>query len=166
MTFAATAIATRAAFAEVTAAGDTGAVVAWLTFSALLPVFLAAGVALGVSIGRSEQSGGYHPEAVFTTWLVLGGSVGVAFLTGSDSLDALGGGPAFLLFVVALALGGVAAWRSGGGFHPQPATSARVFLGAPPHLGTWAAIVALVVQVVLAAGASWFVYRGLEVGFL
>jgi hypothetical protein len=159
------AIAARVAFDRAGLEEDPVTIGAWLAVSALLPIALAAGVALAVFVARSEESGGYHPEAVFMTWVVLVGSVVTGLVLGSEAVFSdVGSEPAVALFGVALGVGAFVAART----EPRraPAASARVYLGSPPALGRWAQIAAALVHLACLGLVAWFTYRGLEVGFL
>lgn len=164
--FGALAIAARESFANATGGGQPTEVAAWVIFSALLPVAFAMGVALGVFAARAAPEGDYHPEAVFMTWVLLGASVVTGVVLGTSAVfGALGGGPAAILFALAVATGAVAAFRNE--HRPAPADpSAHVLVDRPLTLGRWAIFAALTLHVALAGAAMWIAFLGLQVGFL
>lgn len=169
--FGAIAIAARASFERATAEGDTLEIASWLTVSGLLPIAFASGVATGVCVARSDTRGGYHPEAVFMTWVVLAASVVAGFALGpSEVYGALGGGPAAGLFSGALILGAATAARVLNGSDspgsPSADPSAAVTLGRPPHLGRWAAAVSVALSVAVTVTTGWITVVGLQQGFL
>jgi hypothetical protein len=165
--FGALAIGAREAFDRALGSTDPIDVVSWGAVSALLPLTLAAGVALAVFAARSEQSGGYHPEAVFMTWVLAAGALGVGVALGTGAVyGALGGGPAAVLFGVSVAFGVAAGSRVEEGQAPSGEASARVFLGSPPALGNWVAMLCIALHLGAFVGVGWFAYQGLDVGFL
>lgn len=165
ITFGAIAIAARESFTRATEDGETLEVAAWLFVSGLLPVAFASGVAVAVFAARTEAKGGYHPEAVFMTWVTLAASVLIGFALGpSQVYGALGGGPAAGMFGAALLLGAVAAARAPGGAEVEP--SARVTPDAGLRVGAWAGVVSLALLTVGAAGIAWITVVGLQQGFL
>lgn len=164
--FGALAIAARESFANATGGGGAFQVAGWVVLSALLPVALAMGVVLGVFAARAEPVGDYHPEAVFMTWVLLGASVASGAVLGTSAVfGALGGGPAAILFAVAVAAGTIAALRSE---HRSTSAdpSARVVVDRPLDLGRWASFGALALHVAVAGAVLWIAYLGLQVGFL
>jgi len=167
--FGAIGITAREAFVRATSDGDAVDVAAWVVVSALLPIAFASGVAIGIYSARSKGPGGYHPEAVFMTWVLLGSSIVAGFAMGpSEVYGALGGGPAAVTFGVAIALGAAAALRaatSTGEVH-RPAASCSVMLGSPPRLGIWAPALAIALLVGGASATAWITVRGLQQGFL
>jgi hypothetical protein len=135
--------------------------------SALLPVAVAAGVALGVVVARAEPGGGYHPEAVFMTWMLFAGSVAAGFVVGTGGVyESVGGMPAIVLFGGALGCGAFAARRARDRRLPPVEALAEVVLAAPRELGGWAAGAALGGLVATAAAIAWLTIDGLRVGFL
>lgn len=165
VTFGAVGIAARESFARATAGGEPVEVAAWLFVSGLLPVAFATGVAVGLFAARTEPKGGYHPEAVFLTWVALAASAVVGFALGPGKVyGALGGGPAAGMFAAALVFGALAAIRTTSGAEAEP--SARVVVGAPPRLGGWAGVVALALHALGAAAIAWITILGLQQGFL
>jgi hypothetical protein len=165
--FAALATASVRSFAR-SGFGDTGQrVVAWNLVSALLPVLCASGVALGIFAARADRRGGYHPEAVFMTWMLLGGSViGGAILGTGAVYGVLGGTPAAVLFAVALAMGGVAALRVATDDRDPGAYSATVGSSPPVELPAWTLGMAIAVHAATVGAIGWLTVRGLQVGFL
>lgn len=167
--FGAVGIAARESFILATSGGDTLEVAAWLGVSALLPVSFATGVAVGIYSARSEPVGGYHPEAVFMTWVLLAGSIGAGFALGPGEVyAALGGRPAAIALAAAIAFGAVAALRVGTSTGPVrgPTPSCRVGLGPPPPLGVWAPVLAVALLAGGATATAWITVRGLQQGFL
>ena len=167
--FGAVGIAARESFAAATAGGPTTEVASWLVVSGLLPVAFATGVAVGIFAARSEASGGYHPEAVFMTWVALAASVLAGLALGPGEIYAsLGGGPAATMFAVALLCGVGAAIRSSraSGEAVSDGPSSRVVLGTGPRLGTWAGALSVAVLVAGAGAIAWVTVRGLQQGFL
>ena len=154
-------------FERAGAGGPAREVVAWNVLSALLPVACASGVALGVFIARAEPRGGYHPEAVFMTWIVLAGSVVAGVILGTGAVyEVLGGAPAAILFGGALVAGAIASARWPGDDQGLPAHSVAVELSDPFDLARWSIVIS---AVVIAAGSGtigWLILSGLEVGFL
>jgi hypothetical protein len=165
--FGAIATAARDAFAHATAGGLGSEVAAWIVLAALLPVASAAGVALGVFAARAERSGGYHPEAVFMTWVLAAGSVAAGLLLGADAVyGVLGGVPAAILFAVAIAFGAVAAARTDAVRTDPEWVSAEVLSTPPALIGRWVGAAPLVVGLAAVASVAWLTIKGLEVGFL
>ena len=163
------AIATAAAGSFIRATSSTGATdaVAWTMISALLPIALASGVALGVMAARSDPRGGYHPEAVFMTWVLLAGSVAGGVILGAGGVyEVLGGTPAALLFTFALACGALVAMRARTRETAPLAPLATVAVGRRIELPTWAAGAAFGLLIVTAATIGWLTIAGLRIGFL
>lgn len=165
--FGAIGIGARDSFTHATEGGDAIEVAAWIAVSALLPVAFATGVALGVFVARTAATGGYHPEAVFMTWILTASAVLVGFVLGPGEIfGALGGSAAAILFGVSAALGAFAAIRVDVSGVARVEPSARVELTAPIHLGTWASVIALGLGVAAALAIAWITIEGLKVGFL
>jgi hypothetical protein len=165
--FGALATAASGAFLAATTVTDPATTAAWTAVSALLPVAVASGVALGVVTARAEVGGGYHPEAVFMTWLLLAGSVAAGLLLGVGGVyGALGGIPALILVASALACGMVAGIRARRRQLPPPEPLAGVILRPPRDLGRWALGATLVLLVAAAATTTWMTIDGLRIGFL
>ena len=165
--FGAIGIAARESFTRATEGGDPLQVGAWIAVSALLPVAFATGVALGVFVARTDTTGGYHPEAVFMTWMVTLAAAVVGFVLGpSDVFGALGGAAAAVLFGIAALFGAIAAARVDVGEVAPAQPSALVVVAGPMELGAWAPIVALCLYVAVAGAVVWITFSGLQVGFL
>ena len=165
--FAALATAAADSFARVTAPGDALETAAWVTTSGLLPIALGSGVALGAVSLRSGTGQGYHPEATFMTWLLLGASVVAGVVLGAGGVyEALGGGGAVALFTAALAAGGFAALRTRTASGETMIATAEFVLDRPSH-GPWPPHAAMLGLHALAMAAiSWLTIEGLRVGFL
>jgi hypothetical protein len=165
--FGAIATAAADAFVNATSAADPTDAAAWVMTSALLPVAVAAGVALGVVVARAEPRGGYHPEAVFMTWMLLAGSVAAGFVVGAGGVyESVGGMPAVVLFGGALVCGAIAARRVRERHLPPVEALAPAVLTAPRELGVWAAGAAFAGLIATAAAIGWLTIDGLRVGFL
>lgn len=169
--FGAIGIAARESFVLATGGGDALEVAAWVAVSALLPVAFASGVAVGIYSARSEPVGGYHPEAVFMTWVLLAMAVVAGFALGAGEVyGALGGGPAAIVFGFAVVLGAAAALRvsarSSAAERAVGGVSCSVGLGRAPRLGTWAGGVAIVLLAATAGAIGWVTVLGLQQGFL
>ena len=165
--FAALATAASGAFVAATSVSEPLDAAAWATVSILLPGVLAAGVAFGVVVARTEPGGGYHPEAVFMTWLLVAGAVAAGWMLGAGGVyQSLGGLPAAGLLVAALACGVGAAWRARGREVVSVGPLARVTNEVPRDLGRWAAGAALAVSVAGIGAVAWFTVEGLRLGFL
>jgi hypothetical protein len=168
ITFAAVALAAADSFRLATSATHGLESVAWVAVSALIPVAFASGVALGVVAARSRPDGGYHPEAVAMTWTLLGASVVAGLVIGPGRVYAgLGGGPAVILFVIALIVGAAAAWRWG---ESEAGSAVRadttVVVGGPIVVGRWTTFVAFGALLAASGAVATFVVQGLRVGFL
>jgi hypothetical protein len=164
--FGALAIAARESFANATAGGEPVEVAGWVIFSAMLPVAFAMGVALGVFAARTATEGDYHPEAVFMTWVLLGASIVTGVVLGTSAVfGALGGGPAAILFALAVATGTFAAIRNEHRAAPAD-PSALVLVDGPLPLGRWVTFAALALHVAVAGAVMWIAFLGLQVGFL
>jgi len=165
--FAALATAASGAFVAATSVSDPLDAAAWAIVSILLPTVLAAGVAFGVVVARTETGGSYHPEAVFMTWLLLAGAVAAGWMLGAGGVyESLGGLPAVGLLIGALACGLFAAVRVRGRARASIGPLAKVTIERPRDLGRWAAGAALVVTVATVAAIAWFTVEGLRLGFL
>lgn len=165
--FAALATAASGAFVAATSVTEPLDAAAWAIVSVLLPAALAAGVAFGVLVARTESGGGYHPEAVFMTWLLAGGTVAAGWMLGAGGVyEALGGIPAAGLFALALASGVFAAARVRGLELASVGPLAKVANRRPRDVGRWAAGVALLVSVASVVAIAWFTVDGLRLGFL
>lgn len=166
ITFGAIATAAHDSFEHAMGGGDPSQVAAWLVFSALLPVVSASGIALGVFAARAEPAGGYHPEAVFMTWILAAASVAVGVVLDVGKVfGVLGGTPAAILLGVAL-LGGAAALVRTDGEATDLPPSATVFLGPPMQIGAWGDVLTVAIGVGTAVAVGWLTVQGLEVGFL
>ena len=165
--FGAIGLAARESFIGATEGGDPLEVGAWIAMSALLPVAFATGVALGVSVARSEPTGDYHPEAVFMTWMVTLAAAVVGFVLGPGAIfGALGGSEAAVLFGVAALFGAIVAARVDVGEVAQAQPSSVVVMAPPIRLGTWAQALASCLYVGIAGAVTWITLEGLKVGFL
>ena len=169
--FGAIGIAARESFVFATSGGDALDVAAWVAVSALLPVAFASGVSVGIYSARSEPVGGYHPEAVFMTWVLLAMCVVVGFVLGAGEVyGALGGGPAAIVFSTAVVLGAAAAFRASTRYPAgQPAASGvscSVGLGRAPRLGAWAGAGATGLLAATVVTIGWVTVLGLQQGFL
>ena len=165
--FGAISTAAAGSFIRATSSADAIDAAAWTMISALLPIALAAGAALGVMVARSDPRGGYHPEAVFMTWVLLAGSVaGGVILGAGGGYEALGGSSAALLFAFALVCGGVVATRAHERKTTAPEPLAAVAVGLPIELPSWAAGAAVGLLVVTATTIGWLTIAGLRIGFL
>lgn len=165
--FGAIATAAAGSFIRATSSSDAADAAAWTMISALLPVALAAGVTLGVMIARSDPRGGYHPEAVFMTWVLLAGSVAGGVILGAGGVyEVLGGTPAALLFAFALACGALVATRARDRKTASLEPLATVVVGLPTELPTWVAGAALGLMVATATTIGWLTIAGLRIGFL
>ena len=165
--FGAIATAAAGSFVRATSSPDAIDGAAWTIISALLPIALAAGVALGVMVARSDPRGGYHPEAVFMTWILLAGSIAGGVILGAGGVyEVLGGTPAALLFTFALACGSVVALRARERKTAVLEPLAMVALGRTIELPAWAAGAALGLLVVTAIAIGWLSVAGLRIGFL
>jgi hypothetical protein len=140
----------------------------WAAISGLLPVALAAGVALGALVGRNPEPESYTRSGVLGSWalVLLTVVVGVFPFVG----DTGGGGVAGPgLYVVAVVAGAGAARYAGGlGAAQLPPTSTARFLDVPIHV-PWPRPVEIGVVVLGALTALALVgitYRGLSFGFL
>ena len=154
-------------FARAGAGGPAREVVAWNVLSALLPVACASGVALGVFIARADQRGGYHPEAVFMSWILLAGSVVAGVILDAGAVyEVLGGMSAAILFGGALAVGVVASARWPGDAQGPSAQTVGVELSSPLVLARWSVAVSAIVIAAASGAIGWLIVSGLEVGFL
>lgn len=166
LTFAAIAVTAVGAFEQATGRGSAIEVAGWVGVASLLPLVLGTGIALGAGIARAEASGGYHPEAVFATWLLLAASVTAGLLLGPGEVYAvLGGIPAVVLLGVAL-VAGILAARSSPASSPLPDDPPAVDITIPLRLPRWGAALGAGLQLVALAAVLWFTFRGLKVGFL
>lgn len=167
LAFGALATAAAGSFASANLDGPAYQVVAWNVVSGLLPVTCASGVALGVFTARADQGGGYHPEAVFMTWVLLAGSVVAGAILGTGAVyGVLGGTPAAILFGAAGAAGVVAASRLAGGDRTAPEYSAAVELTPSLELSRWSVVASVALHVGALCAIAWLTFRGLQVGFL
>lgn len=159
-------------FERATVAPTVLASAPWSAFAALLPVALAAGVALGASVARRAEPELYEPAAVLATWGIAVSAI-VLGLTPKAELGFGGPGPAATrgtwLYIAAAVLGVIAARfaRSSWTVVMEPGQAAAA--QAPPLGGSVARAVAVgaavtALSVVVAAG--WFTYDGLRNGFL
>ena len=165
--FGAIATAAAGSFIRATSSADATDAAAWTMISGLLPIALAAGVALGVMVARSDPRGGYHPEAVFMTWMLLAGSVAGGVILGAGGVyEVLGGTPAAILFAFALACGALVAARARDRRTSALEPLATVALGRAIELPTWAAGAALWLLVMTATTIGWLTIAGLRIGFL
>lgn len=165
--FGAIATAAAGSFIRATSSADATDAIAWTMISALLPIALASGVALGVMAARSDPRGGYHPEAVFMTWMLVAGSVAGGVLLGAGGVyEVLGGTSAALLFAFALACGAFVAMRArhreAAPLEPLATVAVARTIEPPP----WAAGAALGLLVVTATTIGWLTVAGLRTGFL
>lgn len=164
--FGAVAIAAAESFRHVQSVEDPMDALGWILTSALLPVALAGGVALGAVAARSGTTRGYHPEAAFMTWLLAGSSVAAGVLLGSTRpYETLGGSPAAVLVGVALAAALFAAWRSDPGIASGGDSSVIVLRDAPSFPPS-SAYGALLLEGAAVAGIAWVTFLGLQTGFL
>jgi hypothetical protein len=165
--FGALATAAADSFVRVTARGDALETAAWVTTSGLLPIALGSGVALGAVSLRAGTGKGYHPEATFMTWLLLGASVAAGVLLGAGGVyGALGGGGAVALFGVALAAGGFVALRTRGPRGDELVVTAEFVLGPSVRADALPSTAIYVVHGVALIAIGWVTVEGLRVGFL
>lgn len=165
--FGALTTAAAGSFAYANLDGPAYRVVAWNVVSGLLPITCASGVALGTFTVRAEQRGGYHPEAVFMTWVLLAGSVVAGAILGTGAVfGALGGTSAVILFGAAGAAGVVAASRLVGADRTAPAYSATVELTPALELARWSVAASVFLHTGAVGAIAWLTVRGLKVGFL
>lgn len=140
----------------------------WAAISALLPVALAAGVALGASVGRNPEPDEFTRSGVIGSWaLVLLAVVVGMFPYVGDDVDGGFSGPG--LYAVAV-LAGVAASRYARGLaataSPPPSTTR--FLDVPVRI-PWAGAAEVTVRGVgalTAVGLVALTFQGLRLGFL
>ena len=141
----------------------------WAAISGLLPVALAAGVALGALVGRNPEPESFTRSGVLGSWalVLLTVIVGVFPFVGDAAAGRGLAGPG--LYVVAVAAGAGAARYAGGlGAAQLPPTSTARFLDVPIHV-PWPRAAGLGVEVVAALTAIAVIgltYRGLSLGFL
>lgn len=165
--FGAVAAVATAAFVEATTTGGWVGRAPWMGVAALLPLVLALGLAFGVAAARTERGGGYHPEAVFMSWMLFAASVGAAFVLGAGGVYAALGGPsAAWLVAVAVTAGGIAAWRGRAGSGAEVEAVASVELGAIVTLPRRVRGAAGVAQGAAVIAVAWLTIAGLKVGFL
>lgn len=165
--YGALATAASGAFVAATAVADPTTTAAWTALSALLPIAVASGIALGVVVARADVGGGYHPEAVFMTWMLLAGSVVAGLVLGAGGVyGALGGIPALILVAFGLACGGFAAMRARHRELAPIEPLAEVIMRPPRDLGRWATGAALGLLIVTGAATTWVTVDGLRIGFL
>ncbi|MGH2809021.1 MAG: hypothetical protein ACRDKT_17290 [Actinomycetota bacterium] len=159
------------AFEQATATDDVVAAAPWAAFSALLPVALAAGVALGARLGRHAEHEAYTVPGVLATWALFAAAVAWGVVPED------GGGAGVWLYVVAV-VSGVGAARVSRMRETVAPETIVVPEGPPQHdvmfdpwsLGRREDGLALRVAVVLGAAAALatlvITYQGLKVGFL
>lgn len=141
----------------------------WAAIAGILPVALAAGVALGALVGRNPEPESYTRSGVLGSWslVLLTVIVGVFPYLGDATGDGAVAGPG--LYVVAVVAGVGAARYAGrlGAAETAPAGTAR-FLEVPIHV-PWSRIASLgLVGLGAATSAALIVltYQGLRQGFL
>ena len=140
----------------------------WAAISGLLPVALAAGVALGALVGRNPEPESYTRSGVLGSWalVLLTVVVGVFPFLG-DGADGGAAGPG--LYFVAMIAGVVAARYAGRlGAAEQPPPSTARFLDVPMHV-PWPRVAGfgvLAVGAITAAAVIGITYQGLRLGFL
>lgn len=140
----------------------------WAAISGLLPVALAAGVALGALVSRNPEPEGYTRSGVLGSWALVSLSVIVGvFPYLGDGAEGGVAGPG--LYVVALIAGiGAARYAGGLGAAEEPPPSTARFLDVPIHI-TWPRVAELAVVamgVITAAAVIGITYQGLRLGFL
>lgn len=140
----------------------------WAAISALLPVALAAGVALGASVGRNPEPEEFTRSGVLGSWaLVLLTVVVGVFPYVGEAVDAGLAGPG--LYVVAVVAGVAAArYLSGLGASDSAPPSTTRFLDVPVRI-PWSRAAELAVMGVGAVTALAIVlvtFQGLRLGFL
>lgn len=141
----------------------------WAAIAGILPVALAAGVALGALVGRNPEPESYTRSGVLGSWslVLLTVIVGVSPYLGDAAGDGGVAGPG--LYVVAVVAGVGAARYAGrwGAAEAPPAEIAR-FLDVPIHV-PWPRVASLGFMGLGAATAAALVvltYQGLRTGFL
>jgi hypothetical protein len=141
----------------------------WAAIAGILPVALAAGVALGALVGRNPEPESYTRSGVLGSWslVLLTVIVGVSPYVGETTEGAGVAGPA--LYVVAVVAGVAAARYAGrlGAAEAPPASTAR-FLEVPIHV-PWPRVASLGFMGLGAATAVVLLvltYQGLRTGFL
>ncbi len=171
--FSALVAAAAASFEEATATPEVLSAAPWTAVSALLPVMLALGVALGARLGRLLEPERYEPSSVIALWFVfalaLAGGLWPRFVSG----DAPHSARVFFVHLLAVAVAVVVArWfpHVAQGSRPRPPgeqleldLSVVAVPGAATKVVSWAALglgAAVVVTI------AWISVRGLRVGFL
>ena len=165
--FNAVAAAATFAFERATAIDDVVQAAPWAAVAAVLPVALAAGVALGATLGRTPEPEEYSRSGVLGSWVlvVLTVTVGVFPYQGDTNRGEFGG---IALYIVAV-IAAVAAIRfapSLGAGVPAPEVPSRFVAAAdlawPRILMLGAAGMGGVVAVVVLG----ITFQGLRLGFL
>lgn len=141
----------------------------WAAISGILPIALAAGVALGALVGRNPEPEEYTRSGVLGSWtlVVLSVIVGLFPYLGDAAGDGGIAGPG--LYIVAVVAGlGAARYAGSLGAAPIPPTRTSRFLEVPIHV-PWPRAAQLAVVTLGAATAVALValtYQGLRLGFL
>jgi hypothetical protein len=141
----------------------------WAAIAGILPVALAAGVALGALVGRNPEPESFTRSGVLGSWalVLLTVVVGVFPYLGDAAADGGVAGPG--LYVVAV-IAGLGAARYAGGLgaaETPPASSAR-FLEVPIHVPwpRFASLGSMGLGAVTALALLFLTYQGLKAGFL
>ena len=166
--FNALAAAATHSFGRATSLEEVIEVAPWAAISGLLPVALAAGVALGALVGRNPEPESYTRSGVLGSWALVFLTVVVGVFPFVGDTDGGGvAGPS--LYVVALVAGAGAARYAGAlGAAQLPPTSTARFLDVPIHV-PWPRPVEIGVVVLgglTAIAVLCITYRGLSLGFL
>jgi hypothetical protein len=169
--FSAVVVSAVATFDQATAGGSLVEAIPWAAVTALLPAVLALGIALGTRIARQREPEAYEPSAVIATWAVFLAALASGMWPRLPASTASATSRAFVLNVIAIGLGIVAARLFVGVGAKEdvveegPHWSERS-LRLPPELARGTEWFALGAAGVSIAATLWLTFSGLRVGFL
>ena len=169
--FSAIVSAAVATFDQATAGGNLADAIPWAAVTALLPGLLALGIALGARVARQREPEAYEPGAVIATWCVFLAGLASGLWPRLPPSIALVATRGFILNLVALAAGIVAARLFGGARQTEPVVEdgprwSNRSLRLPPELARGTEWFALGAAAVSVAATLWLTFFGLQVGFL